>query len=131
MTVASSRDASPNRCQLRFSRTSFMAASSLSVVVIIVPCAQRAAGSRAAGGLACLARRVVTGLVLVRLPRGELDPAPVAVPPGTIARRHVVVARTQADRAVDELADDVGLPGVPVGLGDHMDQDFVQRHLAA
>jgi hypothetical protein len=43
MTFASSRDASPNRCQLRFSRTSFMAASSSSVLVIIVPCARKAA----------------------------------------------------------------------------------------
>src|SRR6266852_5520599 len=38
MTFASSRDASPNRCQLRFSRSSSMAASPCRVLVAIVPC---------------------------------------------------------------------------------------------
>jgi dipeptidase E len=88
-------------------------------------------GPGRAAGLARLARRAVAGLLLAGLPCLALEPAPVALPPRTIARRHVVVARAQADRAVDELADDVGLPGVPVGLGDHVDQDLVQRHLAA
>jgi len=30
---------------------------------------------------------------------------------------------------VDELADDIGMPSVPVGLGHHVDQDPVQGHL--
>ena len=75
--------------------------------------------------LADLARRALAGLA-----GRALEPAPVALPPGLVARSHVVVAFPQAGGAVDELADDVGLPGVPVGLGDHVDQDLVQRHLA-
>jgi hypothetical protein len=59
-----------------------------------------------------------------------LRPTTVALPPGLIAGRHVVVAFPQPDRAVDELPDDVGLAGVPVGLGDHVHQDLLQRDLA-
>src|SRR6202022_186622 len=76
-------------------------------------------------GLADLERRT-----LAALERRALEAAPVALPPRLVARRHVVVAVTQTSGAVDELADDVGLPGMPVGLGDHVDQDLVERHLA-
>src|SRR6266550_2783770 len=107
----------------------------------MVPCATITAEGREArlqmarvqrsAGLAGLARRALDGLARACLARGALEPAPVALPPRLVAGRHVVVALTQAGRAVDELADDIGLPGVPVGLGDHVDQDLVQRHLAA
>src|SRR5689334_24646696 len=87
--------------------------------------------ARAGRGLAGLAGRALDGLARAGLARGALEPAPVGLPPRLVACRHVVVALTQAGRAVDELADDIGLPGVPVGLGDHVDQDLVQGHLAA
>src|SRR5581483_6485704 len=59
-----------------------------------------------------------------------LKSTPVLLPPGLVAWCQIVVAIAQARGAVDELADDVGLPGVPVGLGDHVNQDLVQRHRA-
>jgi hypothetical protein len=64
------------------------------------------------------------------LPHGMLQPTAVALPRGLIARRQVVVAVPQPDRAVDELPDDVGMAGVPMGLGDHVHQDPLQRDLA-
>ena len=60
-----------------------------------------------------------------------LDSAPVVLPPGLVADGHVVVVRPHPDGPVDELADDVRVPGVPVGLGDHVHQDLVQCHLGA
>jgi hypothetical protein len=32
---------------------------------------------------------------------------------------------------VDEFPDDVGMPGVPVGIGDHAHHGMVQRHLVS
>jgi DNA-binding MarR family transcriptional regulator/GNAT superfamily N-acetyltransferase len=66
----------------------------------------------------CLARRV-------------LQPVPVARPPRLVPGREVAVAGPYPGRPVDELADDVGVTGVPVGLGDHVHQDLVQCDLAA
>ena len=60
-----------------------------------------------------------------------LQPFAVRVPPGGVCGGQVVVARTEADLAVDEAPDDVGVPGVAVGLGDHVHEDPVQRHLVA
>jgi hypothetical protein len=64
------------------------------------------------------------------LPRGALQPTSVTLPPGLIAGRHVVVVLPEPDGAVDELPDDVGVAGVPVGLGDHVREDPLQRDLA-
>jgi len=47
-----------------------------------------------------------------------------------VARSQVVVALLQAGGAVDQFPDDVCVPGVPIGLGDHVDQDPVQSHCA-
>jgi hypothetical protein len=93
--------------------------------------AETAHGLTGRARLTGLAGRALADVARGGVARGALEPAPVGLPPRLVAGRHVVVARAQADRAVDELADDVGLPGVPVGLGDHVDQDLVQRHLAA
>jgi hypothetical protein len=35
-----------------------------------------------------------------------------------------------ADRAIDQLSDDVGMTGMALRLGSHMDQDLMQCHLA-
>ena len=45
-----------------------------------------------------------------------------------VALGQVVVVGPQTGRTVDQLADDVGLPGVPIGLGDHVDENPVQCH---
>jgi DNA-binding MarR family transcriptional regulator/GNAT superfamily N-acetyltransferase len=65
-----------------------------------------------------------------RLAGRFLKPVPVADPPGFIPRCEVAVVGPQPGGPVDELPDDVGLTGVPVGLGDHVHQDPVQRDLA-
>ena len=87
---------------------------------------QRAVLSGASTGwLAGFARRAPLSL------QGRAFQAlPVAFPPGLVALGHVVFAVPQAGCPVDEFTDDVGLAGVPVGFGDHVDQDLVQRHLA-
>ncbi len=70
-------------------------------------------------------RRPRMGSALAGVLRHALQPAPVALPPRLVARCHVVVAVPQPDGPVDEFPDDVSMPGVPVGLGDHVYQDFV------
>src|SRR5579862_7156370 len=75
-------------------------------------CAQVSAVSTFSGVPGCLFHPVVVGL-----------------PPFLIAGRQVGVPCGQADRAVDEFADDVGLARVPVGVGGYADQDVVQRDL--
>src|SRR5207253_1428240 len=70
------------------------------------------------------------GSGLARLPRCALEPAPVGHAPRLVAGRHVAAALPQPDGPVDELPDDVGVAGVAVGLGDHVYDDPVQRHLA-
>ena len=70
------------------------------------------------------------GLPRAGLAGGVLQPGPVALPPGPVARRQVVVLLAYSGGTVDELADDVGVPCVPVGLGDHVHEDLVQRDLA-
>src|SRR4051794_10204632 len=69
----------------------------------------------------------VTGLSAAGLPRDRLQPVAVALPPSVVARRQVVVAVEQAGGSVDELANDVGVPGVPVRLGDRVHQEVLQR----
>jgi hypothetical protein len=51
---------------------------------------------------------------------------PGILPPHLVCGGHEVVTRAQPDGPVDEFPDDVGVPGVPVSLGDHVDQDPVQ-----
>jgi hypothetical protein len=53
----------------------------------------------------------------------------VGLPPGLVARGEVGAAGAVAEGAIDELADEVGVAGVPAGLGGHADQDVVQGHL--
>jgi NAD(P)-dependent dehydrogenase (short-subunit alcohol dehydrogenase family) len=47
-----------------------------------------------------------------------------------VAGCHVGVVLPQAHGAVDQLPDDIGMPGVPVGFGDHVHQDPAQRHIS-
>src|SRR5680860_1423213 len=58
--------------------------------------------------------------------RYALQLVAVSLPPPLVSWRHVVVAVTQPGCSVDELADDVGVTGVPIGLGDHVHEDAVQ-----
>ena len=53
--------------------------------------------------------------------RYALEIAPVFLPPSPVAGRHVVVA--QPGGPVDEFADDVRVPGVPICFGDQVDQE--------
>jgi DNA-binding MarR family transcriptional regulator/GNAT superfamily N-acetyltransferase len=69
------------------------------------------------------------GLARICLAGGVLQLGAIAIPPGLVARRQVVVLLAYSGGAVDELADEVGVPGVPVGLGHHVHQDLVQRDL--
>src|SRR4051794_32170027 len=48
-----------------------------------------------------------------------------------VGLRHVVVALPHPDRAVGELPDDVGVPGVPLRLGDHVHEHLVQGRVPA
>jgi len=68
---------------------------------------------------------------LAGLPRNPLQLASIGLPPRLAARGHVVIALPQTDGPVDEFPHDVGVAGMPMGLGDHMDEDPVQCHLAA
>src|SRR3954454_20591487 len=65
------------------------------------------------------------------LASGLLEPLAIVLPPHRLGGRHVVVVDAEPGSAVDQLADDVGLARVPVGLGDHVHQDAVQRDLTA
>jgi len=47
-----------------------------------------------------------------------------------VTGRHVVVAVLRPGGAVDQLPDNIFVPGVPIGLGDHVYQDPLQCHLA-
>ena len=76
-------------------------------------------------------RSTGSGLAGARLPSRLLQPVPVVLPPGRVSRRHVVVVGPQPDRSVNELADEVRVTAVPVGLRDHVNQDPMQRHLRA
>src|SRR5689334_3403632 len=60
---------------------------------------------------------------------GAFDTVPVGLPRGLVGGREVGPVRGQADGPVDELADDVGVPGVPARFGGHADQDVMQRDL--
>src|SRR3954452_1766624 len=57
------------------------------------------------------------------LARDAFEPVAVAAPRGLVEVGHVVVVPPNPDRSVDELADDVGVAGVQVGFGDHVDED--------
>src|ERR1039457_4994004 len=77
-----------------------------------------------AGWSAGFARCVPLGLK-----RRAFHAVPVAFPPVLVTSRHVVVAVPQPGGPVDELADDVGLAGMPVGFGNDVDEALVQRPL--
>src|SRR5207245_9020265 len=64
------------------------------------------------------------------LSRGTLQPVAIVLPPGSVAGSHVVVVPAQADRAVDQFPHDIRMPGVAIGLGDHVDEDAVQGDFA-
>jgi Glycosyltransferase family 87 len=68
------------------------------------------------------------GALAGRFPGRLLDLAPVLLPVGRFVVRPVAVGLLQPGGPVDSLPDDVGVPGVPVGLRGHVDQDRVQRH---
>src|SRR4051812_39228819 len=65
------------------------------------------------------------------LQRHALEPAPVVRPPTFVPGGHVVATGPQAGGSVDELSNDVGMPRMPVRLRRHVDEDPVQRDLAA
>src|ERR1700728_2217202 len=67
-------------------------------------------------GSACLLRRTLQSVA-------------VAVPPLLVPSRHVAVALQQPDGTIDQLSDDVGVPGVSLGVDDDVDQGLVQRDL--
>src|SRR4051812_26114829 len=67
----------------------------------------------------------VSALSAAGLPGDGLQPVAVALPPTLVARRQVVVAVEEAGGSVDELANDVGVPSVPVRLGDRVHQQAV------
>jgi len=43
----------------------------------------------------------------------------------------VVIVGLQPSGPIDEFTDEIGMPGVPVGLGDHVHEDLMERHLSA
>jgi len=53
----------------------------------------------------------------------------VGPPPSPVAGRHAGALLRQTDRPDDEFPDDIGLTGVPAGIGGDADQDVVQAHL--
>src|SRR5437764_10115464 len=65
------------------------------------------------------------------LERYLLEPVAVGPPPPGVLLRHVRVVRAQSRRPVDQLADDVGMSGMPVGLGDDVDEDLVESDLTS
>jgi hypothetical protein len=81
-------------------------------------------------GVALTRRRVraASGAALsspIRLgcPRGPLDLGAIVLPPGRVVLRQIRVIGCYPRCAVQLLAQDVGVPGVPVRLREHMDQD--------
>lgn len=48
-------------------------------------------------------------------------------PPGRIVGRQAAVVFVHSYGAVDQLADDVGMTRVPLGVGDHSDECMMQR----
>jgi hypothetical protein len=71
------------------------------------------------------------GSALAGFPRRSLESPSIALPPRGVARRHVVVVGPQPDNPVNEFPDYIGVTSVPVGFGNHVHQDPVQRHLPA
>jgi hypothetical protein len=63
--------------------------------------------------------------------RRALQPVPVAGPLGRVVAGHVAPTLEQADRPVDQLADDVGVACVPLRLRGHVHQDAAERILGA
>src|SRR5215207_19957 len=70
-----------------------------------------------------------SGIVRLEGPRGLLDPGAVARPPRRGVLGQVRVVGRHADCAVKTFAEDVGVPGVPIRLREHMYQQSVQRHV--
>ena len=62
---------------------------------------------------------------LPRRPGGPLDPRPVRIPVDAVVHR----ARVVPDRAVQLLAQDVGVADVAVGLGEDVDHHVEQLHV--
>ena len=115
----------------------FVAATAVGGIAGVYPAARRPplADRRPAGHLTVALFRCRPGSrvrrALVGLTGDSLEPVAVLLPPGRCHRVPCCsVVRTEPSGAVDELADDVGMAGVAFGLGDHVDEDLVQRHLA-
>jgi hypothetical protein len=70
-----------------------------------------------------------SALALPYFSRHAFQLAPVTLPPGLIAVCHVVPLGSQPDDAVDELTDEVRVPGVPVRFGSHPDDGVMQGYL--
>jgi hypothetical protein len=100
--------------------------------------ALRRDAARHEGGAPELAELLLRALDLVRArglghpggpPRLALQAGAVPEEPGGLVAAHVQVVATVTDRAVDQLAADVGVTRVPVGLGGDVHQDLLQCHL--
>src|SRR5262249_51456010 len=61
---------------------------------------------------------------------GLLDLVAVGAPPCPVGCREIVVAFQQSGCAVNKLSDDVGVTGVPLGVGCHVHEDAAQGHRA-
>jgi hypothetical protein len=64
-------------------------------------------------------------------PGGPLDRRAPGFPEGAVLSMQGCALREHPDCAVDLLAQDVGVPGVPGGIGEHMDHDVEQLHVSA
>src|SRR6516164_9681559 len=62
---------------------------------------------------------------------GLLDLRAAVLPMSRVVFGHGRALRVGPDRAVELFAQDVGMPGVPVGLGEDVDQDVEQLHARA
>jgi hypothetical protein len=95
---------------------------------LAAPADWRIGGRGAQERVICMARRVwarrdessAAGLL-----RRMLNLDAIAVPPYRVAFRQVVVVGREPGCSVDQLADDVGVVGVPAGFGEHVHQDAV------
>jgi hypothetical protein len=69
----------------------------------------------------------VPRVLAAECPRRLFDLGAVVLPPARVVLRQIRVIGRYPRDAVQLLAQDVGVPGVPVGLADHVDQD-VEEH---
>jgi hypothetical protein len=63
--------------------------------------------------------------------RSRLQPGAVGAPPGLVLLGQVRAAGTHPRRTVQQLADEIGVPGVPVRLGHEVDEDLVEGDVTA